>query len=105
MNFNEYQELSRRTEPDFSQAMRIDNYVYGLNGEVGELTESMKKYKFHGHALVSGELRKEFGDVLWYFARLADEFGFPLEDIAKENIKKLKRRYPDTQEASRNRTE
>lgn len=35
------------------------------------------------------DLRKEFGDVLWYIANAAADLGFDLTDIGNENIDKL----------------
>ena len=35
----------------------------------------------------------ELGDVLWYIAALADELGIPLEEIAIQNIEKLRGRH------------
>lgn len=71
----------------------------GLAGEVGECTEPVKKWFFHGkgtNAEVRDKLREEIGDVLWYAACLADAFGLSLGDIADNNITKLLIRYPET---------
>jgi NTP pyrophosphatase (non-canonical NTP hydrolase) len=38
---------------------------------------------------VKADIAKELGDVLWYVATLADFLGFQLEDIARDNVKKL----------------
>lgn len=101
MNFAQYQEATKRTaDPSKVEKDRISNYVFGLNGESGEVTELLKKYMYHHHPLDGNDLRKELGDVLWYLTRLADEFGLDLENIAEQNIEKLKARYPhkfDTQ--------
>lgn len=95
MNFNEYQEATRRTaSKDASEERRISNYVFGLNGEVGEVTDYLKKFMYHDHTLDADELEKELGDCLWYLARLSDEFGIELSNVAEKNIEKLKKRYP-----------
>ena len=33
--------------------------------------------------------------MLWYLAEIADALGVTLEDIARRNIDKLRKRYPD----------
>ena len=35
------------------------------------------------------DLKAEIGDVLWYVARLSDELGIDLEEIATYNMNKL----------------
>ena len=44
---------------------------------------------------------------MWYLAEIADALGVTLEDIARRNIDKLLKRYPDgfDPERSRNREE
>lgn len=67
----------------------------GLTGEAGEVADYVKKVVAHGHALDADKLAKELGDVLWYTAVMADAIGRSLEDIAAQNIVKLKARYPE----------
>ena len=101
-NFDEYQKLSMRSfQPnphlDVQQSKAILGAI-GLAGEVGECTEPVKKWFFHGKRTaedVKSELYEELGDVLWYAAFLADAFGLSLSDIAKNNVEKLLARYPD----------
>ena len=68
----------------------------GLCGEAGEVSEKIKKIirdkngKYTEEDAV--EISKELGDVLWYVSELASCFGLKLEDIANENINKLKSR-------------
>ena len=114
MDFNEYQELSKRTmpKPEFKEMgfpiynlQAKANYAMGLSGESGEVTDSIKKELFHGHLGDPTGIKKELGDVLHYLTGLATMYGFTLEEIAIANIEKLKKRYPDgfSQEASINR--
>lgn len=114
MNFNEYQELSKRTMPEptfhgkWNKTYSLEskaNYAMGLSGESGEVTDLIKKQLFHGHLEDKDGIKKELGDVLHYLSGLATMFGLTLEEVAATNIEKLKKRYPDgfSQEASINR--
>jgi NTP pyrophosphatase (non-canonical NTP hydrolase) len=40
-------------------------------------------------------LVSELGDILWYLALAAEALGVSLDQIAKHNVAKLQRRYPD----------
>lgn len=66
----------------------------GLTGEAGEVAEKLKKYlrdRSDSEAFRS-DLRKELGDVLWYVAQLGKLHGLTLEEIAAENLHKLRDR-------------
>lgn len=95
MNFNEYQQLSKRTMPGNYDGKSLANYALGLTGEAGECGDIIKKEVFHGHRRDARAIKKELGDVLHYTAGLATMYGWTLEEVAKENIEKLKKRYPD----------
>jgi NTP pyrophosphatase (non-canonical NTP hydrolase) len=93
MNFEEYQNKSRKTAlyPDVGK-----NYIYptiGLAGESGEVSEKIKKVIRDKGGKIDDETRelikKELGDVLWYVSQLASELGLSLDEIAEKNIKKL----------------
>lgn len=77
----------------------------GLAGEVGEAVELIKKHRFHGHDLDRQALVGELGDALHYLAALARCYGITLEEVARGNIAKLAKRYPNgfSHEASRSR--
>ncbi|AXH67269.1 MazG-like nucleotide pyrophosphohydrolase [Streptomyces phage Wofford] len=70
--------------------------VLGLVGEAGEIANGFKKSIRDENGVVTAEkaqaLAAELGDVLWYVANLANELGYPLELIAKQNLQKLKSR-------------
>ncbi len=93
MTFAEYQKKSRVTAhyPDVGK-----NFIYpalGLAGESGEVIEKIKKIirddNFQLTETKKIEIEKELGDVLWYLAQLATEFGLSLEKVALGNIEKL----------------
>lgn len=61
-------------------------------GEVGEFSEKVKKAWRDGTELDKRAALKELGDVLWYLTAAAKDLGFTLQQVAEENIAKLKAR-------------
>ncbi len=95
MTFKEYQALARRTQrTDLKPGEKLAHAVCGVNSEAGEIAGIYQK-AMQGHEVVKSELSKEIGDVLWMLAELCDVYGFDMGEVAKENIEKLKKRYPD----------
>lgn len=95
MNFNEYQQEALKTA-NTEKLTPIDcltNAALGLNGEAGEFADIVKKHLFQGHALDKDKLAKELGDCLWYASLASFVLEIPLEEIAKANIEKLRKRY------------
>lgn len=98
MTFNEYQEATRETalyRETVKASLSDHTFLYlvlGLAGESGEVADKVKKiYRDNGGVLTDEtkqELIKELGDILWYIARLSDDWGVPLERLAKMNIEK-----------------
>lgn len=110
MDLNDYQSLALRTAANKTvedDDKRLLLWTVAWAGEVGEFCNMLKKKVGHGHDFTEEQLGDEIGDVLWYLAVIADELGLSLDQIAEQNIEKLKRRYPEgfSQEASINRTE
>jgi NTP pyrophosphatase (non-canonical NTP hydrolase) len=74
----------------------INYTVLGLTGEAGETANVLKKVFRDESAILTDKNRMniadELGDVLWYAARLAEELGFTLSDIAQRNLDKLEDR-------------
>ena len=97
MNLNEYQNLAGRTAGagDRDQQLRLAVAGLGLTGEAGEVAEKIKKHVGHSHDLDIASLRKELGDVMWYLAEICTITGLSLDDVAEQNIDKLRRRYPE----------
>jgi len=97
MDFETYQKLSRKTAlyPDVGK-----NFTYpslGLAGETGELIEKIKKLIRDKSSKIDDEfeteVKKEMGDVLWYLTQLATELGISMNEVAEENVEKLKSRF------------
>ena len=95
LTLNDYQRMARRTAGDKRKSDKMEESLFGLAGEVGELCDHYKKYMHQGHDLDYDHMAEEAGDVLWYLAEIADAIGLTLEDIARRNIDKLRKRYPD----------
>ena len=94
MDFKTYQKKARETAlyPDLGS-----NYIYptlGLVGEAGEVAEKVKKVIRDKDGLLDEEsknaIKKELGDVLWYISNLCTEFNFILEEVALQNLEKLR---------------
>ena len=95
LTLNDYQRMARRTAGTKRKSDKMEEALFGLAGEVGELCDHYKKHKHQGHVLSYAHMAEEAGDVLWYLAEIADALGLTLEDIARRNIAKLRKRYPD----------
>ncbi len=96
MDFKTYQSKSRLTAryPNLGS-----NNIYptlGLVGEAGEVAEKIKKVIRDKNGIFDEEskkgIKKELGDVLWYLSNLCTEFDFSLEEVALQNLEKLRLR-------------
>lgn len=67
-----------------------------LSNETGEFADIVKKSMRGDYSLndpaICEEAALELGDVLWYLARLADELGYSLSEIAARNLNKIRER-------------
>lgn len=96
MTINEYQELALRTlNKSLLNKDILINGVMGLCGESGEAIDIVKKHLAHGHELDRNHLIEELGDIAWYLAETAYSLDIDLESVLKQNIEKLKKRYPN----------
>lgn len=94
VTLDDFQRGALRTWQKREQRDAVLNAVLGLTGEAGEVAELVKKALFHGKHVFSLEVLNEMGDVLYYLAVLAHEYGFPLSDVAQHNADKLRLRHP-----------
>jgi len=93
ISFNEYQSKARETAL-YPPELGLYYTTLGLTGEAGEVAEKVKKMIRDNKSIeeCKTDILNELGDVLWYIANVAHEFGLTLSDIANNNIDKLQSR-------------
>lgn len=103
MQLNDYQEFTLKTYKNSPGAGC--NIIYlglKLSGEVGEVNEKIGKHwrnnllnedsatkNIRNDNELKTAIKKELGDCLWYIARMADDIGVSLEEVAQGNIDKI----------------
>ena len=88
MTLNEYQERAMTT---CMESCKNDTYMlFGLMAEVGEVADKIAKWKDAGY--LAEELMYEVGDIMWFCAGLARQFGWSLENVCWANLNKLSSR-------------
>jgi len=92
MKLNEYQ--SDAWEFALPQSRSTMYLLAGLVGETGEFASEIAKAQRDGISIerFSSNVKKELGDILWFVSGFASHYGFTLEDVAAENLKKLQSR-------------
>lgn len=90
LDWETYQRLTSGTAI-YNRMTKYEYLALGLSSEAGEVASLFKKWLRGDYKkeLPREKIKKELGDVLWYVARLADELGFSLKEIATENLIKL----------------
>jgi NTP pyrophosphatase (non-canonical NTP hydrolase) len=82
-----YENLASQTAI-FPKEKALEYLALGLTSEAGEVAGKVKKLIRDGKGDKKA-IASEIGDVLWYCAMLAKETDVPLNDIMKENLRKL----------------
>lgn len=96
MFMRDYQKQVQRTmNKDLPFKDRLLNCALGSLSELGEVGDIIKKSVFQGHELNKAELKEELGDVLWYINNLANTLDIDIEEVERNNIQKLLKRYPN----------
>lgn len=93
--FSTYEEKAMRTTNTInSERDNLIQGVIGLQGELGELCNLLEKTFYQGHNEgILKDVLLELGDILWYFTLICRSFGYSLESVATANIRKLEKRY------------
>lgn len=92
MTLDSYQRKALETDCVHENALVYA--VLKLNGEAGEVAELLGK-SLRPSACQEGLKHKmllELGDVLWYVAKIANELGYTLSEVADANLQKLQAR-------------
>lgn len=69
----------------------------GLASEGGEFDEIIKKIVFQGKEYNADNIyhmKRELGDIMWYWINACTALGLDPNDVISENVKKLESRYP-----------
>lgn len=88
-----YQDLADRLS-QYKGNLRLIHAVMGLAGEVGEVTDTVKKTVMYDKPLDVENVKEECSDILWYMAILLDQIGSSFEEVMQINHDKLEKRYP-----------
>lgn len=107
MDFKTYQARALLTDQvpgsnDDEIATSLIVPMLGLAGETGQLLSEYKKHLRDGdaHRLFKDRVGEELGDLLWYIANVASKFGLDLDEIAGQNLDKVRARFaPVSREA------
>jgi NTP pyrophosphatase (non-canonical NTP hydrolase) len=96
MDFDEYQRLASTMAVYPRKGYNIYYPAIALAGESGEVCDKISKIMRDHNDIVTDEMRleleKELGDVLWNLSQLAAELCLSLDEIAINNLRKLKSR-------------
>lgn len=86
---NDYQQFTVKTDQNKKTGYPGLMFpLLGLFGEVGSLLSELKKKQRDTDSYVAYEdsVLEEFGDVLWYFANIAQRAALPLDRLAKRML-------------------
>lgn len=78
---------------------RLMTALIGMMAESGEFAEVVKKKVFQSDSKFNSDeifhMKRELGDVLWYWCQGCIALGFTPQEVMAENINKLEKRYPN----------
>ena len=95
MDLKDYQELCKKTAKKFvTDREEILTWGLGITGEAGDVASCIKKTFQHDNDQKEG-IKENLGDAMWYAAMICNFFGWNFEEVLKQNIEKLKKRYSD----------
>lgn len=102
MQLDDYQTEAIKTRQDPLGPLNQNRIIslLGLAREAGELISEYKKFIRDGerYSPLKERACEELGDVLWYVASVADEFGLSLDDVAEKNLQKIRDRWTSSVE-------
>ena len=95
MQLDDYQVLAARTMNKEMDDWETEQHaLHGMVSEIGELHGLYQK-AYQGHDIDPEHTKKELGDLMWFICEFCTVNKWNLSDIAKMNIEKLRKRYPN----------
>ena len=88
INLNDYAEWVENKMITTGDKRFLENTM-GLIGETGEFFEKLKKHKRDDTPLDKQGVTLEAGDMFFYFIAILNLLNIKLDDVVKENMKKL----------------
>lgn len=79
------------------EVQRLTTAAAGLSAETGEFAEIVKKIVYQGKPYDEDNIyhmKRELGDVMWYFANACMALGLDPYEVLEENVRKLESRFP-----------
>jgi NTP pyrophosphatase (non-canonical NTP hydrolase) len=67
----------------------------GISGEGGEILDAVKKEWVYNKPIDTENLEEELGDVLFYVQMFCNILETNMEQLIRQNMEKLRKRYPD----------
>ncbi len=95
---------SKLESHDSINVARVMTSAIGMLAESGEFTEILKKMVFQGKEFNEANrfhMKRELGDILWYWIQGCIALGYTPDEVMDENIMKLEARYPNGFEVSK----
>jgi NTP pyrophosphatase (non-canonical NTP hydrolase) len=96
-DFAKYIESLTKLQDSGCDIARLDTALNGLSAEANEGMEILKKLKFQGKEWtddVHFHLKREAGDMIFYWINLCIALKLDPQEVIQENINKLESRYP-----------
>jgi NTP pyrophosphatase (non-canonical NTP hydrolase) len=96
-NFDAYIARLHELQAAGCDIARLDTAVQGLSAEAGEAEEIVKKMKYQGkpwNEENAFHLKREAGDVIFYWINLCIALKLDPMEVVAENVRKLEARYP-----------
>lgn len=95
--FEEYIVALTKLKDSGCDIARLDTAISGLSAESNEAMEILKKMKFQGKEWTEDiryHLKREAGDVIFYWIMLCQSLDIDPNEVIAENVRKLESRYP-----------
>lgn len=88
-----YDNFVRRLLKADTEKVEALHWALGLSGEVGELTDAVKKEYIYNKPRDLGHIIEELGDIEWYLQCVYNHYNLTRQEVIQLNGEKLAKRY------------